>query len=99
MFEEGSMRRVTKVLLLVVSVAAGFTLWGCNKNLDDPTQANGILTIEKVEPVVIVADITPTDPNTGQPTPLTTDPITVTLRNRPRATSTGGTGGFDDISV
>src|SRR6266850_2910402 len=99
MFEEGSMRRVARFLLLAVPVAAGVTLWGCNKNIDDPTQANGLLSIEKVEPVVVVADITPTDPNTGLPTPLTTDPVNVTLKNRPRTASTGGGTGLDDIAV
>jgi hypothetical protein len=99
MSEEGSMRRVAKFLLLAVPVAAGLTLWGCNREIDDPTQANGILSIEKVEPVVIVADITPTDPNTGLPTPLTTDPVTVTLKNRPRSLTSGGSAGLNDIAV
>jgi len=90
------MRRSVKLLLPVVIVGAGLALWGCNKNLDDPTQADGILSIEKLEPVVIVSDITPTDPNTGLPTPLTTDSVSVTLKNRAR---TATTGTFNDIFV
>ena len=75
------MRRVTKVLLLVGAIAAGATFWGCNKNLDDPTLAEGILSIEKVEPAVVRADITPTDPN-GAPTPLQDDTTEITVKNR-----------------
>jgi hypothetical protein len=90
------MRRGMKVLLLVVVVAAGVAFWGCNKNLDDPTTAEGILSIESVNPSLVKADITPTDPNTGLPTPLHDDTTDVTVKNRPRTTSTGT---FSDIAV
>lgn len=90
------MRRVTRVLLLVVVITAGVAFWGCNKNLDDPTQAEGILSIEKVEPAVVRADITLTDPNTGQPTPLQDDTTSITIKNRARTTSAGN---LADIAV
>jgi len=85
-----------KVLLLVVAVTAGVTFWGCNKNLDDPTTAEGILSIEAVNPSLVKADITPTDPNTGLPTPLHDDATEVTVKNRPRTTHTGT---FSDVAV
>jgi hypothetical protein len=90
------MRRVTKGLLVVVAAAALGALMGCNERLDDPLEGEGILSIEKVDPATVKADITLTDPNTGGPTPLQNDDITVTVKNRPRTKSTGT---FSDVFI
>lgn len=90
------MRSEVKVLLLVLVAVSGLLLPGCNKNLDDPTQGQGLLTIEKVNPALVLSDITLTDPNTGAPTPLHDDSTSVTVKNQARTTTTGN---FSDIAV
>jgi hypothetical protein len=80
------MRGVTKVLLVVLAAAAAAA---CNERLDDPLEGEGILSIEKVDPATVKADITPTDPNTGAPTPLANDDVSITVKNRPRNTTAG----------
>ncbi|HXI04404.1 MAG TPA: hypothetical protein VNI57_14625 [Candidatus Saccharimonadales bacterium] len=89
------MRRVPLLILCIAAAAAAGLVSGCNQRLDDPTTSEGILTIEKVEPVNVEADVTPTDPN-GNPQTLSNDSTTVTLKNRPR---TKNTGPFTDILV
>jgi hypothetical protein len=89
------MRRYIYAAFLIVFVTAAGTLVGCNDDLDDPTTSEGILTIESVDPVVVEADVTPTDPN-GNPTPLTDDTTTVSLKNRPRNDAAGD---FADIFI
>jgi hypothetical protein len=90
------MRRVAAYLLLIGVIGAAGLLAGCNERLDDPTTSEGILTIEKVEPVVVEADVTATDPN-GNPQTLSDDTTVITVKNRPRSTSSAGQ--FSDIFV
>ena len=90
------MRRATKILALAVALTAAGSFPGCNERLDDPTQSDGILTIEKVDPVNIAADITPLDPNGVNATPITDETVTITVKNRPRNENTGN---FTDIFV
>ena len=89
------MRRLRNLLSLLVVAAAAGGFWGCN-DFDDPTEAEGILTIEKVEPANLSADVTPFDPNGVTPTPLRDETTTITVRNRPRSESAGD---FSDIFI
>lgn len=89
------MRRLTAYLLLFGLAGAAVLLAGCNERLDDPTTSEGILSIEKVEPVVVEADVTATDPN-GNPQTLSDDTTVITVKNRPRTTSAGQ---FSDIFI
>ena len=90
------MRRVTRLLAALAIAAAAGSFWGCNEQLDDPLVAEGILTIEKILPASVQADVTPFDPNGVNPTPLTDDTTTVTVKNRPR---TADAGAFSDIFI
>jgi len=90
------MRSLRLSLLVVAAVAVMGGLTGCNERLDDPLEGEGILSIEKIDPATVKADITPTDPNTGLPTPLTNDEIAVVLKNRPR---TEASGSLSDIFI
>jgi hypothetical protein len=89
------MRRVPLIILFLTAAAAAGVLSGCNERLDDPTTSEGILSIEKVDPVNVEADVTATDPN-GNPQTLSNDETTVTVKNRVRTT---GAGQFSDIFV
>ncbi len=89
------MRRVTATLLTLGVVCAAGLLAGCNERLDDPTTSEGILSIEKVEPVVVEADVTATDPN-GNPQTLSDDTTVISVKNRPRNPSAGQ---FSDIFI
>jgi hypothetical protein len=89
------MRRVQLILLFFAAAAAAGFLSGCNDRLDDPTTSEGILTIEKVDPVNVEADVTATDPN-GRPQTLANDTTVVTLKNRPR---NSGAGSLSDVFV
>src|SRR5262245_4361172 len=86
------MVRLLKLLFLTLVAAVAMSLMGCNERLDDPTQAEGILSIEEVTPSTVKADITPTDPNTGLPTPLSNDDTSITMKNRPRSEHVGPLG-------
>jgi hypothetical protein len=86
------MVRLAKLLFLTIVAFVALAVVGCNERLDDPTQAEGILSIEEVDPSTVKADITPTDPNTGLPTPLANDDTAITLKNRPRSESAGPLG-------
>ncbi len=89
------MRRVTASLLALGVVVTAGLLAGCNDRLDDPTTSEGILSIEKVEPVVVEADVTATDPN-GNPQTLSDDTTVISVKNRPRSPNTGP---FSDIFI
>ncbi len=89
------MRRVMKVVFLVVVAAAAGSFWGCNERLQDPLEGEAILTIEKIEPVLVQSDVTATDPN-GVPQILQTDKTVITVKNRPR-TPTSST--FSDAFI
>jgi hypothetical protein len=91
------MRTSRLSLLVAAALAVMGGLTGCNERLDDPIEGEGILSIEKIDPATVKADITATDPN-GQPTPLTNDDITVTLKNRPRSESAASSG-LTDIFI
>jgi len=89
------MRRVTQIFLLALVAAAAGSLQGCNERLDDPLEGEGILTIEKIEPATVIADLSALDPNTGLPDQVNAD-IVVTMKNRPRSDAGGN---FSDIFI
>jgi len=88
------MRSLRSLLLSAAIVLAAGTFWACNDNLDDPTLSEGLLTIESVNPAIVAGDrVADIDPNSGLPiNPPTNsdDEVTITIKNRPRVSSTGG---------
>ena len=88
------MRALMSFLMLAAVVVAAGTFWACNERLDDPTLSEGLLTVEQVDPAIVLGDrVADVDPNTNtviQPPTDADNFVSITIKNRPRIPDTGG---------